>query len=230
MLEMVQPFGDFDWVLAKEVLTDETYAEYYRNSDRLKFVDNSVNEEGEPVSLEEMEEVFKLVNGNYIVSPDWIGDATRTIEAYGECVERFSREVVVGVVQGVTFKEAMACLNIYESGVLSIPYDICSSKEDPPWLMGLRRALLVSNIPSDRIIHLLGFTSLDEFYWYEGKPNVYSIDTGIPVLLGLQGMDILDPLGKKDKPTYNEMQKFELGQKEWTAICRNIALLRKWMP
>ena len=228
MLDLVQPFADFDFLLAKVALEDEKYLSYYKESTNMKIVDNSVNEEGEPTSINDLIKVFKEVGGTYLVSPDWIGNSTKTINAYLECITKVKPEQVIGVVQGSTFEEAFSCLEKYGSFV-AVPYDICSKKRDPPWLMGLRRALLISNIPSDRTVHLLGFTSLDEFFWYKNKPNVISIDTGIPVMLGLQGKDILDELESKEAPTYNTMKELKLSQKEWTGICRNIALLRKYI-
>lgn len=229
MLEMVQPFADFDWILAGEVLKDEKHAEFYKSSTKAKFVDNSVNEEGEPISIENLKKAFEMVGGTYIVAPDWIGDADRTIESYKKCLEVFPKDTVIGVIQGPSFSDAMRCISEYK-GVLAVPYDICCKKTDPPWLMALKRALVVSNIPTDRYVHLLGFNSLDEFFWYEGRPHITSIDTGAPVLLGLQELDIMDPLESKAKPTYNQMLKLELTQTGWTAICRNIALLRRYLP
>jgi len=235
MLELVQPFGDFDFILAKEALKDEKYMAYYKASTNMKIVDNSVNEEREPTSIEDLVKVFVEVGGAYLVSPDWIGDSKKTLDAYRDLITEVSNkgspirpEQVVGVVQGNTFEEALSCLERY-SNFMAVPYDICSSKRDPPWLMGLRRALLISNIPNDRLIHLLGFNSLTEFFWYKGRSNVVSIDTGVPVMLGLQGKDILDELESKEAPTYNTMKELKLTQKEWTGICRNIALLRKYI-
>lgn len=233
LLDHVQPFADFDWVLTHLVLKDETYSKYYSESTNIKFVDNSVNELGEPCSLEELKEAFDRVNGTYMVSPDWIGDYKRTAETYRECVEKFGKDLMIPVLQGSTFEEAIKCLNYYirlEAKNIAVPYDICSSKKDPPWLMGLRRALVVSRIPNSLYVHLLGFDNIDEFFWYYGVPNIGGIDTGIPIMLGLQGLDILDPLETKAKPTYQQMEDLSLTQENWAAICRNIALLRKHMP
>jgi len=229
LLEMVYDFADFDWVLAHKVLEDEEYKKFYKGSKRVKFIDNSVNEKGEPLSLEVLKEVFEEVEGTYIVAPDWIGKEKETLEAFGKCVETFGRERTVGVVQGSSFKEAFECVQVYGKGMVAVPYDICSSKEDPPWLMGLRRALVTTHIPNDRYVHLLGFDSIDEFYWYVGKSHIVSIDTGIPVLLGMREEDILDPLKDKKQPTLNQADEIELTQTGWTAICRNIALLRKYL-
>jgi hypothetical protein len=232
MLEMVQPFGDFDWILAHKVLGDEKYADWYKESGNIKFIDNSVNELGEPLPIDKLKEAFEKVGGTYIVAPDYLGEADKTIAAYEECIKAFPKEKVIGVIQGPTFTDAFECLNTYGKGVVAIPYDLCSKKTDPPWLMGLRRCLFVTNIPKDQgiFVHLLGFNSLDEFFWYQTNPIIMSIDTGVPILLGLEGLDILDPLESKEEPTLNRMEKIELTQQGWTGIIRNIALLRKSMP
>lgn len=229
MLELVQPFADFDFILAKEVLENEKCLSYYKKStNTIKIVDNSVNEEGKPLPIEDLIKAFEAVGGTALVSPDWIGDSRSTLEAYTDCIGKINPEQVIGVVQGDTPEEALSCLDKYGSFV-AVPYDILSKKKDPPWIMGLRRALLVSHISEDRIVHLLGFNSIEELFWYRGRPNVVSIDTGVPVMLGLQGKDILDGLESKSSPTYNTMKDLKLTQKEWTGICRNIALLRKYL-
>lgn len=238
MLDMVQPFADFDWVLAHEVLNNETYKEYYKNTGKVKFLDSSVNELGQPLSVEDMKKADEELGGNcVIVSPDWIGDTNKTLEGLNKALEAFGWEKVVPVVQGSTFQDVDYCLtSIFNSapkdqgGTIAIPYDICSRKEEVPDIMALRRAMVVMNIPRPWRIHLLGFVSLHEFYWYGGRPNVVSIDTGAPILLGLEGKDILDPLEDKKEPTYKRMEAIEMSAQRWTAICRNLALFRKFMP
>lgn len=231
MLEMVQPFADFDFCLAHKILEDEQYAEYYKDSSNFRFVDNSVNELGEPLSIDKIKQAFEKVNGTYVIAPDYLNDADKTIQSYLECVKVFPKDKVVGVIQGPTFEDAFRCLRTYGKGIVSVPYDLCSEKTDPPWLMGLRRSLFVTNIPKGQgfFVHLLGFTGVDEFFWYQNDPTVMSIDTGIPILLGLQGLDILDPLENKADPTMKLMEKIELSQQGWTGIIRNIALLRKYL-
>ena len=230
LLEMIQPFSDFSFVLAKKFLEDEAYADFYKHIGGHTIVDCSTNEEGEPVDVEDLITVSNLVNAHFIVAPDWFGDAEKTVHEYKQFIEKVSPEKVIGVLQGQTFADAIGCIESY-LGVIAVPYAICSNKAtDSPKLMELRRALIVSNIPKDRWVHLFGFTTLSEFFWYQERPNVASIDTGIPVLLGLQGLDILDDLELKDIPTDKQMDKYELEAKGWTAICRNIALMRKYMP
>jgi hypothetical protein len=228
LLEMVQPFADFDFILADLVLKDEKYCEYYKNSTKEKIVDNSVNELGKPLSIDEIGKAFEIVKGNYLVAPDFLGEGEKTFLAYEECCKALGKEKVIGVIQGSTFEEVFKFVPYYE-GILAVPYDLCSQKKDPPWLMGYRRALVVTNIKSERPVHLLGFNSLEEFFWYKGLSNVVSVDTGVPIMLGIQEKDIMEQLDTKKEPTLNRMDKYELSQKVWTAICRNIALLRRFI-
>lgn len=232
MLDMVQPFADFDFILAHKVLEDEAYAKHYQESDKLKIVDNSVNELREPLTLDQVVEVFEKVGGSYLISPDYIDDGNKTIEAYLECIKKVPKEKVLGVVHGPTFQDASRCAAVYGTGLIVVPFDLCSQLRDPPWLMGLRRALFISNVPymEGRSIHLLGFTSIEEFDWYQSNPMVVSIDTGAPILLGLNGLDILEPLASKEEATFPQMEKIELTQNGWTGVIRNIALLRKHLP
>lgn len=224
LLDMVQPFADFDWILVNRFLDDEVYAAYYRNSDNIKFVDNSVTELGEPMNLDDLEKVMSDANANYVVSPDWIGDYEKTIGAYPECAKRFGKERTIGVLQGSTPEEALKCLDIYENPLISIPYRVGGSeKGDPDWLKALRRQLVVAHIPADRMIHLLGFNTLDELRWYVNRPNIWGIDTDVPIRAGLL---------TKDFDEFDRTQVTDdipLNQENWAGVCRNIALLRKYM-
>ncbi|KKL18657.1 hypothetical protein LCGC14_2473340 [marine sediment metagenome] len=224
LLDMVQPFADFDWILANRFLESDVYAEYYRNSTNVKFVDNSVTELGKPVSLDDLEKVMKDVKGNYVVSPDWIGEYQQTVEAYKECLAKFGKERAVGVLQGSSPEEALKCLDVYDNHLVLVPYRVGGSvKEDPDWIKALRRELVVAHIPDDRLIHLLGFNTLDELHWYTNRPNVCGIDTDVPIRAGLlvQDFDGFDRMQKTDG--------IKLNKETWAGVCRNIALLRKYM-
>jgi len=61
MLENIQPFADFDWILGREFLKDAKYAAYYKTTGKHKFIDNSVNEDGEPITIEELKKVYEAL-------------------------------------------------------------------------------------------------------------------------------------------------------------------------
>ena len=225
LLDQIQPFADFDWVLANLMLTDETYAAYYRESTNLKFLDNGVTETGEPVELDQIAEIAEDIKATYIVARDWIGDYQKTIEGYYESIKKLPKEKVVGVLQGSTPLEALKCLQHYTlNNIVLVPYHVGGSdRRKDSWLMALKRALVVSNIPSDRGIHLLGFTTLEELEWYVARPNVLSMDTDVPVKAGLavQDIDDFDRGAKVDSAKWDKSTAY--------AVARNIALLRKAM-
>ena len=227
MLDMVQPFADFDWILADKFLKDEEYAEFYRQSSNTKVVDNSVTELGEPMTIEDLKIVVEDVKADIVVSPDWINDFEKTTEAYREFSQvtfEGCTPTIAGVLQGSTPEEALRCLGVYRDiGTVMVPYRVGGSeKKDPDWLKALRRQLVVTHIPKDWSVHLLGFTTLNEFSWYSRMPNVVSIDTDVPIRSGLMQVDFDDFDRMKDT------SKITLTKDNWAAVCRNIAVLRKY--
>lgn len=224
LLDLVQPFADFDWILVDRYVHDDKYANYYRTSDNIKFVDNSVTETGKPCSVSELLKVFEDCKGSYVVAPDWIGDYKRTIDGYRECIGKAAPEKVIGALQGATPEEALRCLAVFQGPLVAVPYRVGGSvKGDPNALMALRRALVVAHIPPALTVHLLGFTSLSELAWYVNQTNVWSIDTDVPVRAGLAVADI-DAFDRTQ-----DVSDVKIGKDNWAAVCRNIALLRKAM-
>lgn len=239
LVDKIQPFSDFAWLSAVEVLRSSEYSGYYKQYRGFKVLDNGVNEEGSPLSLDNLEKAANLVGAHMVVAPDWIGDFSKTLESLQDTLKKFGPERVVPVIQASSFTEAGAFSSHIRNMVanktsvpfVAVPYRICEESGDTPETLALKRALVVTNMLDGVNVHLLGFLSLGEFYWYgDNKPNVISIDTGIPVLLGLLGQDILDPLQDKKTPTLKKMEKVELTSSSWTAICRNIALFRRYLP
>lgn len=237
LLDMVQPFADFDWILTHKVKEDKEYREFYKASTKIKVVDNSVNELGEPAGIKDIEYALKEVGGTYVVPPDWIGNTQKTLESFEEFAKVLGPERLWPVVQGSTFEEVRDCIKEYIRAcstrritpVLCIPYDICSQKDEDPEIMALRRALVTFMLPVEVRVHLLGFLSIKEFLWYKNRLNIQSIDTGAPILLGLQEKYILDPLESKASPTLIDMDELEVNQVKLTAIYRNLGLLRKYI-
>ncbi len=224
LLSFVQPFTDFDWILVDRYLSDKQYAKWYQESDNIKFVDNSVTEKGEPCSVDELKKVFDDCHGTYVVAPDWIGDYQKTVDGYKECIGKIPKEVVVGALQGSTPLEALKCLDVFQGQVVSVPYRVGGSvKGDSNDLMALRRALVVAHIPNERVIHLLGFTSLSEFDWYRNRVNIWGIDTDVPVRAGLLSQD------SEDFDRTQTVPDTKLNKDIAYGISRNIALLRKAM-
>lgn len=224
LLDLIQPFADFDWILADKVRDEPVYANFYRESNRQKILDNSVTEKGEPLDIDTLIEIANDINADLIVSPDWLNDRDKTITGYLEAIQKVPPDKLVGVLQGASPEEALECLSAYQHRLILVPYRVGGSlKSDPAEIMSLRRRLVVSRIPADRNVHLLGFTNLDELSWYEHQPNVLSLDTDVPIRSGLMCQDFDD----FDRTT--DTSKVKLVADNWAGICRNIALLRRYM-
>ena len=233
LLGNVQGFGDFDWISFPRASKDKECLDFYQQSTQPRVLNLGDGISGP--DIKQVKEACEVLGNPLIISPDFVGEQVKTIEAYNMYCQEYGVENVIGVLQGASYKEVLGCLAYYK-GQVAVPFNIGSADDTPNSLMALRRALIVSNIPADRFVHLLGFTTLDELEWYETKPNVLSINTGYPVMLGMKSEDILD-IDKecnKAESTLEIMEQIEasnkeLSQTQWTAVVRNIALLRRYL-
>ena len=235
LLGDIQPLADFDWILAHLVLQDKEYADYYSKSERFKVLDNSVNELLTPCTLEELGEAARIVSPNLVVAPDYLGSASATRIALKRTVELFGIEKVYPVVQGSSMDSVLDCLDYFlKLGLerVAVPYDTLSSREDKPEGMASRRQEVVrhiiSRVPIGFHIHLLGFNTIEEL----GQHNrgwVRSIDTGVPIMMGLQGKRLdLDRLLDKKEPTLDRMKASWVDrERDLGKAYYNIAYLRK---
>ena len=243
MLESIQPFGDIDWIYANRYLKDETYADYYRHTGNLyKFIEAGTCETGEPsVTIGDLRKVQEELGAGVIVAPDYPHDMQRTIQMYNECLKikvgdrNIDSGEVVAVLQGATFEEILNLIEIYSMGksVIAVPYSLKVDSQGramtTEW-MALTRVAIILSIPADKPVHLLGFASETEFQFYRNRPNVVSINTGVPILQGIKEQDI-DPESFHEKkiPTLNQLDEMKLTNEHWGAVTRNIAILRKYI-
>ncbi len=207
-------FSDFEMVSAQRLLEDEGYKAYYTKPSELSKILN--------VDIEIKAEVIKVLASETLVATIAVKDPSYNTTDLD----------TMGIVQGVDFEDAQMSIIHLLGGpsvkVLGVPFNICSQPTDSPEIMALRRVLVVNLIPADKPVHLLGFVSLKEFWWYKGRQDM-SLNTGVPVSLGLRSMDILDPLKDKAVPTAEMFKKLSVDSKNWAVVCRNIALLRKYI-
>jgi len=236
MLNDIQPLADFDWILAHKVLEDKEYRKYYSESKRFKVLDNSVNELLEPVNLNSLNLAAGWVNPNLIVAPDYLGDVRKTREALDETIYMLGKGRVLPVVQGKDLGEVLDLLKTLLSLGLervAVPYDILSSREDSSVMMAGNRLKVVNSIigkvPIRFEIHLLGMTTIEELENHN-RGWVKSIDTGVPVMMGLKGYRLdVDRLENKKRPTMELMEGITSLDPDFREmmVYRNIAYLRK---
>ncbi len=233
LLDDIQPLADFDFALTHLVLSDEKYAEWYKNSKRFKILDNSTNELLEPCSLEDIKKAADIIQPNLIVPPDHLGNHFATIESLDKAIKLFWIEKILPVVQGHELRYVLGCFDYIQNlgfKRVAVPYDILSSRQDNVTVMAENRQKVVNSIIAKMSIgseiHLLGFNTLEEL-WDCNRGWVTSIDTGSPILHGLCGKRYSkDSLIPKNTPTYNLMEKCDLNLGK-SDIFYNIAMLRK---
>ena len=228
LLEQVQPLADFDWILAHKVLDDQGYAEYYRNSRRLKVLDNSCCELRYPLALSDLAHASDLVSADLVVSPDFLGQSDSTIEELDRALKVFGSKRLFPVAQGRNLSDVVKCASlIQERGFTRIAIPVL--RGDPLGIMAGRRSEIVEEISrrcAFNWIHLLGMTTLGEFGSYRQLPAVKSLDTGGPVRYGMKSVFFgLQDLEDKTTPTFNLME--EESTANLAAIYYNIAYLRK---
>lgn len=233
----VSSLGDFNFALTKEVLKHPELAKVYKGfSTGPTYLDNSTNEEGFPCSMNEISKAAGIVNPTLVVAPDYLGNSEKTLAALAGCKEDFGN-TVLPVIQGSSLDEVLNCgYSIRNRGYfrVAIPFDIVRGKLATVVSMSRTRSLVVAALVDLGFeeIHLLGLNSLEELALYKLNPGIKSrissIDTGMPISLGLKGLQYpIEPVVKR-APTLRIMEKDTETQIDTLEMVYwNIAYLRK---
>lgn len=223
-LEQVQPLADYDYVLVDKALKDERYLNYFEKSNRPKILNNRLMFTGEPISLDKIKIVWDVLGGE-VLAPDWMGDPWKTHSIYEECRELFGEVNVIGVMQGTTRDNIYSCHVIYGNKV-ALPFDVGSKKEDSVSVKVCRRILSVFALSAKKV-HLLGLTTPRELEAYKDVDNVESLNTGLPILLAMQGKSLRNFNENKKDSSYHSMDMdIPLDEKTFKLVEENIKELR----
>ena len=183
------PLSDFNFLLAHLVLKDKLYRNYYsQRSSTYTILDNSVNELGQPCTLQEMQAAANLVGVQKIIPPDYLGDWEKTVGVLTEAIELWGHSTIIPVLQGSSLEEVIQCGRalIQKLGfrTIAVPFDITLDRTHTleSLAKGRRQAILnLLIINPDIKIHLLGFTTFEEIDDYKIYSNtIVSLDTGSP--------------------------------------------------
>jgi hypothetical protein len=191
LLPTIQPLTDFDWILAQQAITNNQYADHYKNSNRLKILDNGVSELSFPVRLIDLKWAAERVNPSYIVPRDYFRGAQSTIDSLKGATRMFGKKKILPVIQGRDMREMLRCAEtIAKMGFtrVCVPHRGFCKKGSTYAEMADQRIDIITKIYYwFEWIHLLGLNTLEEFKAYQNAPRVKSMDTGIPYLYGAHG-------------------------------------------
>lgn len=223
------------------VTQDETpgYVEWYaaqRDKARQVILDNGMHEnKGQPRTVQQLVEACKLFRPSYVIAPDWMGNAQKTLAAFNEM--RRVRPNGCGIAVVMQGKDSVERYEFFEAvrhhaDMLCFPYRM-------PRLEWMKE--LIHRVPKHvqwpPKIHLLGVSTMDELSgWHrimyeQGIPEDFvSVDTTKPIKWGLAGkrLDELDSL--RDGPGWPQeplKADVEITPEQLSCIYYNIAYLRR---
>lgn len=236
LLEECAARGHYHVALAHLVLKSETYRDFYlRMSKRGDYVivDNGVVETGEAMSVDEVVEAAEAVDAAEIILPDVIGEGARTAMEVSKALRHLNgsnRFGLMAVCQGKTVVDFLATY-IFFSGLnqlrcLGLTMFLDMTLGHAGGRVALMKGLLDQwNIRSKiHDHHLLGcWSDLREFRLLR-LSWIRSMDTGVPVRLGLKGIKHPD-LGAQAAPSFGHRDfDFEADFEMNPAVDYNISL------
>jgi len=193
LLEEFNSLADFDYALAPSLLNDDAYLSFYQRSNRFKVVDCGANEKAS-LSSQDLVDVARRIGADLVGIPNEQENAFETLTRFLNFVPYLSEINGMAVVQGKTTEGIKKCAETYwEHGIkcFGISYTVLSGRSADLRELSKNRVevvrFLLQNAPYDISIHLLGLATLDELATYKWEDSVVSLDTGHPVLFGLQG-------------------------------------------
>ena len=188
------PLTDFNFLLTHLVLEDKKYREFYStrahipNIPTFTVLDNSVNELGQPCTLDQMIEAADLIKPDIIIPPDYLMDWKKTVETLAEGIDIWGKSKIWPVIQGGNREEVWKCASILIESLdfptICVPFDITLDRNHHVKDLSKAREGIVMDLISinpEIKLHLLGFNSFEEIDSYKFHPkNIVSIDTGSP--------------------------------------------------
>lgn len=211
MIHKSPQLNDYDFVLPH--LLDQ-YPEYLEmmksfkeDNKRYMIMDNSLHELGEAYNFDRLKHwVFELKPNEFIVPDVWedsnatLSQAKYWMDWYKNNIDNLEGVELTAVVQATSYEEAINCyVLLKELGYKKIAFSYGAEyyaeivgHPNKDLSKALGRIAVVTRLLKDEIIesgdriHLLGCSVPQEFGWYNGIPNIESIDTSNPVMAGIE--------------------------------------------
>lgn len=192
-------FNDYGYALAHN-LENESYREYFCQLVKTKpvYLDNSAFELGRSVPAEYLEECYAVLDHNCkVFLPDVLGNAQETV-ALSQEFTQVIKGPCWGVIQGKDIEEQSWCLKqmLKITDSIALPY----ISVDRPKFLEVNDAVLSRNGVQ---IHLLGVRDMRELVSIKQHPNIVSVDTSLPVVLGCFGETLTLDSPKNATPVWD---------------------------
>jgi len=184
-------------------------------------LDNSIFELGEAFNSDKYAEYIEELKPTYYIVPDVLEDYKETRTSFYHFTNEYQDlpGLKVGVVQGKTYDELIACYEfmVAYADYIAISFDysyyqiIGRATSDNPEQAKLERMCdgrqkLINMLMADGIWeytkphHLLGCSLAKEFGYYAYNKSIRSVDTSNPVVAGITGSRYLKGIGLYHKP------------------------------
>jgi len=212
-LKDFERFQDFNFLIAPWLGEDTKRLTYFKASKKVTYLDNGVNEYGEPTDLGGLLFMAQEVGATTIVAPD---EPDKPIH-HLDCLEKLKKEPFEAI--GVLCDSYRWYWReiIQLADIVATPFDVEMSRGE-----------LISIIPKDKPIHFLGFRSLNELISLYSR--IDSIDTGIPIRIALSGTKIEEYIirhtDRRAHITPKDYYKLKLTEEQHDLAIRNTAVLR----
>lgn len=192
--------GDYHLLLAHDVLAEpDEYQHVYGDLGQGKVIilDNSIIELGAPLGIEDLARASEIIEPDYLVIPDVMGDMQGTIDlAEGFTQEYFRMNGkhdgphLLAVVHGETILEYRECAQelckMHRVMALSAPRIATE-------ILGSRMGVVMDLVRwhPHKHLHLLGFSDniLDDVSCAR-VPGVEGIDSAVPIRAGVKGIEL----------------------------------------
>lgn len=232
MVELTRYQG-YHLLLPQELLREEAYGKFYKDVEGRKILDNGVAE-AVTIPWNTLFDLGMEFDVDEIVVPDKMGncdatiDLARKFEKHADTHPQFG---YMGVVQGRNMKEVVKCLTFMAHqewiDVVSFPRILANTihRDIRSNMAEAFKEMIAQSFRGG--IHFLGASNnTKEVLQLNGVPNARGIDTSMPVVMGLQGLNLRrDPYAPRQAYFFNEPKPPPMIE---ALIKENIRTMNEW--
>jgi len=230
-LPTINPFTDFDFIIASHCVKNALYKEFFVNmrlKNRYSILDNGAFEEGKAIDFEVYKELVSQLQPNMLVLPDVVNDMKETLKASEKFMKQYDELCtgglysIMGVLQGNTVAEYMECLNEFNQfeviETIGIPYHLFYRP------LFIEKNNIIEFCEHNGLeIHILGLPNPFEVVELAKYSDVIkSIDTSLPIVSGKYLKDFSLQTWGRERLNIND----EYADNQVNAAIRNIGYLK----